>query len=288
MSEPKLRLNPELARFIPPSTADERITLRRRLLAEGCKEPLIGWQETGDLVDGHNRHRICEEEGIEYEIEWRSWPNIDAVKLFMLEVQLGRRNITDATRTLLIGLRVQFERLVGDKKGDVIKRVAGATKVSERTARRAEKLADALDAHAGPDAVKRDELLANNTHAEIIKTAPLCERCKRVGPPPLSAGPCPACKDIREGRPEKKRTKKKPTKNEYDPTRERVREVTRRMRNLEKALLALLTTKAASHLQRLSRSFDVPVVYDDKKPKWPIGRKILDMLSTLERVNFND
>jgi len=286
---PELRLNPELAKFIPPSTADERLTLRRLLLAEGCTVPLVGWLETGDLVDGHTRHRICEEEGIEYEVEWRSFPDIDAVKLFMLETQLGRRNITDQTRTLLVGMRVQFERLVGDKKGDVIKRVAGATKVSERTARRAEKLVDALDAHAAGDPVKRDKLLEEHTHTDIIKTAPLCERCKRVGPPPLKSGPCPACEDIRNGKPEAKRTKKKPKpQNEFDPHRERVREVRHRVRNLEKAVLALLTTKVGTHLMRLARSYDVPVVMDDKKATWPIAKRIQDMLSMLERTNFND
>ena len=50
----------------------------------------------------------------------------------------------------------------------------------------------------------------------------------------------------------------------------------------------VLTTKVGTHLMRLARSYDVPVVMDDKKATWPIAKRIQDMLSMLERTNFND
>lgn len=284
---PTLRINSELLKFIPPTTAEERQTLRLLLLEEGCTSPLIGWKETGDLIDGHNRHRICEEEGIEYEIEWRSFPSIEAVKWWMLRTQLGRRNVSDANRAVLIGLRMQFERLVGGNKGDVVKKVASATKVSERTVRRAEKLVDALDAHAGDDAKKRAELLENHSHRELVATAPLCERCKRVGPPPLKAGPCLACQQLRTTGHE--RTSKKPKKRtEYDPLKDKVYLLKMKVKALERGVLALLQTKASAHLIRFAKSYEMPIRHDDKKAFWPVTKKMLEMLETLAKTNLND
>lgn len=286
-STPTLRINPELLKFIPPTSAEERQQLRLLLLEEGCTEPLTGWKETGDLIDGHNRHRICEEEGIEYEIEWRSFPSIEAVKYWMLRKQLGRRNVSDANRAVLIGLRVQFERLVGNNKGDVIKKVASATKVSTRTVQRSEKLVDALDAHVGDDAAKRAELLDKHSHRDIIATAPLCDRCKRVGPPPLKSGPCKACEQLRTtGR---ERTTNKPQKRPaYDPLKDRIQTAKMKVRSLEKFVLAMLQTKAAPHLTRLAKSFDLPIRQEEKKTFWPIARKMLEMLETLGKTNLND
>ena len=44
-------VDPEFSRLIPPLAADERHRLERSLLAEGCREPLLVWQEQNLLLD---------------------------------------------------------------------------------------------------------------------------------------------------------------------------------------------------------------------------------------------
>jgi hypothetical protein len=52
-----LKINPALQSVMPPLQNNELELLTQRLLAEGCREPLVIWN--GMVVDGHTRYRIC-------------------------------------------------------------------------------------------------------------------------------------------------------------------------------------------------------------------------------------
>ena len=52
-----ITINPELQSLIPPLTAEEYAQLEANILADGCHDPLIVWQEEQTLLDGHNRLR---------------------------------------------------------------------------------------------------------------------------------------------------------------------------------------------------------------------------------------
>jgi hypothetical protein len=63
-------------------------------VAEGCRDPLIIWQEEQILLDGHHRLQICERHSLTYDVCEVSLPDLDAAKLWMIAHQLGRRNLT--------------------------------------------------------------------------------------------------------------------------------------------------------------------------------------------------
>lgn len=63
----ELNIDSELERVAPPLSENELEILREDILEHGCKFPLIVWE--GVVVDGHNRYRICHEEGIPFGIE---------------------------------------------------------------------------------------------------------------------------------------------------------------------------------------------------------------------------
>jgi biotin operon repressor len=86
--------NPELHSLIPPLTPEEYAQLEANLVAEGCRDPLVLWQEKQILLDGHNRLAICEAHGLEYRMDYVSLPDLDAAKQWMITHQLGRRNLT--------------------------------------------------------------------------------------------------------------------------------------------------------------------------------------------------
>jgi len=95
-----ITINNELLQYIDPLTANEYAALERSLLAEGCRDALVLWGDV--LVDGHNRHEICNKHGIEFKtVQNTSFSSIDDVMLWMIDNQLGRRSVTDFQRGVL-------------------------------------------------------------------------------------------------------------------------------------------------------------------------------------------
>ena len=175
--------------LFPPLSKDELGGLRESLVAEGCREPLYVWEETNILLDGHNRFELCEAEGIEYEIVYKQFPNTESAMSWVILNQLARRNMDPKNRVYLIGQMMMLRKqgLGGQKPGtgdgSTARKIADETGSSESTVHRGAKFAEAIDAHSGGDAKKREELLSNDmSRKEIISTAPkLCDRCKRIG-----------------------------------------------------------------------------------------------------------
>ena len=83
----------ELEILIPPLTSEEFKQLERNILEEGIRDPLVTWN--GILVDGHNRYRIAQEHDINYVTVEKEFADMNAVKEWMVNNQLGRRNLPD-------------------------------------------------------------------------------------------------------------------------------------------------------------------------------------------------
>jgi ParB-like chromosome segregation protein Spo0J len=97
-----LKINPELQTVVAPLTTEEYAQLRDNIQRDGLLEPITIWAEqSGTILDGHNRHAICLELGIGFKTKALSFPNIEAAKLWILEHQVGRRNLTDDQRAII-------------------------------------------------------------------------------------------------------------------------------------------------------------------------------------------
>jgi hypothetical protein len=86
----------ELKQFILPLSAEEFRALEQNILAEGCRDPLVVWKKSDNkliLVDGHNRLEICQRHNLPYKIKKIEFSNIDDAKGWMVDNQLGRRNL---------------------------------------------------------------------------------------------------------------------------------------------------------------------------------------------------
>ena len=112
----KFDISTELEKFLPETSEDEKKALRESLKLDGCLNPLTVWKEEKILVDGHNRYRLCVDMGIPFTITERSFPDIDAVKEWMLLQQLCRRNLSDQHRRWCLGQL--YERRKGQKGGN--------------------------------------------------------------------------------------------------------------------------------------------------------------------------
>jgi hypothetical protein len=97
-----LRINPELQAVVAPLTTEEYAQLRDNIQRDGLLEPITLWaEESGTILDGHNRYAICQELGIGFRTKALSFLGIEAAKLWILEHQVGRRNLTDDQRAVI-------------------------------------------------------------------------------------------------------------------------------------------------------------------------------------------
>lgn len=99
-----IRIDPEFKALIPPLSSEEKELLEKNLIAEGCIDPLILWNDT--LLDGHNRFDICRKHDIRYQTTEIELKDRSEALLWIVRHQLGRRNLTDAAR-IALALRLE-------------------------------------------------------------------------------------------------------------------------------------------------------------------------------------
>jgi hypothetical protein len=157
-----IKIDPEFRNLIPPLAPEELAQLEANIIADGCRDPLVVWENT--LLDGHNRFEICKRNGIEFAT--KDAPEYikdrEAAKDWIDKTQLGRRNITPDTFALLLGRRYNRtkKREGGSGKNQhteqldqndpvpqsTAAKLAKEHGVSEATVKRAGKFADEVDA----------------------------------------------------------------------------------------------------------------------------------------------
>jgi len=91
----------EIKNLIPPLTKEEYNGLKKSLQNEGCLDSLRVWHQEDVLIDGHHRLRICEELGIEYETMELDFDSLDEVKIWVIQNQFHRRNLSTYQKGLL-------------------------------------------------------------------------------------------------------------------------------------------------------------------------------------------
>ncbi len=117
----------ELKKLIPPLSDEEKDKLCESIILEGCRESLIIWDNAGTyiLVDGHNRYEICANEKIDFRVEVKDFKDLADVKNWMINNQLGKRNISELVKSYLRGLQYSQEKVNEDFKGNQYTKSAG-------------------------------------------------------------------------------------------------------------------------------------------------------------------
>lgn len=163
-----LIIDEEFESVIPPLSDDEFKLLEESILQEGeVYHPLVVWNNI--IVDGHHRYKILKEHPeIKYRIAERNFENrYEAISWICLN-QLGRRNLEDAQKKMLIGRKYKAEKMAlgasdgfrGNQHTKLVKeqnvplpngnstadKIASELNVSHMTVKRAEKFVDGVDA----------------------------------------------------------------------------------------------------------------------------------------------
>lgn len=106
-----LNIDKEFESVIPPLTDEEFELLKGSVLNDGeVYHPLVVWNNI--IVYGHHRYKILKEHPeIKYRITAREFENrYEAISWICLN-QLGRRNLNDAQKKMLIGRRYKTEKM---------------------------------------------------------------------------------------------------------------------------------------------------------------------------------
>ena len=228
----ELMLHPEFQTIIPPLSYEEYQQLEDNILADGeVLVPILTWN--GYIVDGHNRYRIIKKHPeLKYSTREMDFDNEYAAMVWICDNQLGRRNLTDMQRRLVISRRYEAEkqahggqeRFSGvrsmDSQNDGYKstreRLAAELGVSPRTISNAAAFTRGLDAaeEVVPGitrAILSDEITVTNSEIMAIAKAAPEERAELVAE--LSLPP----KERRERRKQREALKEAAAERESQP-----------------------------------------------------------------------
>ncbi|MHB1038396.1 MAG: ParB N-terminal domain-containing protein [Pirellulales bacterium] len=162
-----MTIDPEFEGLCPELSPEEQSLLEASIEADGCRDKIIVWANHDDtILDGHNRYRICRQFGFKFETKALTFETREEVVNWIINNQLGRRNLTKEQRTYLLGKRYNTAEKHAKNEG-----------VSAASIKRAGKFADDLDVietAAGPEA-KREILAGKSglTKREISVAAQL-------------------------------------------------------------------------------------------------------------------
>lgn len=169
-----LKIDPEFKNLIPPLTYEERELLEKNIVKEGCRDPIVVWDNT--IIDGHNRYDICTSHNIEFKIAEIELFDRNEVTNWIIDNQLGKRNAPESVKDYLRGKRYTGEKKTegGDRKSEQYKKIsdgkdyqvistahkiANQYQVSEKTIRNDEKYSQSVDKIAENSNVVPMELL---------------------------------------------------------------------------------------------------------------------------------
>jgi hypothetical protein len=172
---------PILKDLIRPLENDEIEQLRANILANGCQDSLKIWQTTQKtinpksttneeqfvLIDGHNRYKICTENNVSFAVSIMKFQSLDDVISWMIDLQLGRRNMSPNEIAYYRGLKYNQEKKIEktdnfSTTGTTVKtaqKLAEQYGINEKTIRRDAEFAKGVESLA-PE-LKRDFLNGN-------------------------------------------------------------------------------------------------------------------------------
>lgn len=183
----QLIIDPEFRDKIPPLSQDEFSKLEENILEDGeVREPLVVWHNT--IIDGHHRWAIIQKHPeIPYKVKQMDFPDKWAAIVWMCRNQLGRRNITDEQKTVLIGEAYnaqkktrgasdgfrgnQYESLVIRQSGGLPRQRGTEQLIAEKfnvglgTVTRAKRYVDSIDAAEKVSPGFRDSVLSGEVKA---------------------------------------------------------------------------------------------------------------------------
>ncbi|MGB3848420.1 MAG: ParB N-terminal domain-containing protein [Tunicatimonas sp.] len=170
-----IHINSDLQSFITPLTKDSKHQLEENIKTNGCLDPLTVWHKNnGDhvLVDGHNRYDICQRNRISFKVRLVKFSSMEEAKDWMLNHQLGRRNLNPDQLSYFRGLKYErmkkkrggYDKVLssgqsGDKTSEIL---AKEFNVSDRTILRDAEFAKGIEVIARSNPQLKTDILIGN------------------------------------------------------------------------------------------------------------------------------
>ena len=66
------------------------------MLADGIRDAIVVWNDT--IIDGHNRYQLAQEHGLNFNMYEKQYESEDHAVLWIIDNQMGRRNLSDFVR----------------------------------------------------------------------------------------------------------------------------------------------------------------------------------------------
>ena len=176
----ELKIIDELKTLIDPLTLEEFEGLKESILKEGCRDAIVLWAEQNVIIDGHNRYKICTDNNIEFKTVSISFDNIHEVKIWMINNQLSKRNVSPERQRYYRGLRYEFEKMSKGGTGanqhkqigqndPTAKKLAKEYGVSEPTIKRDAKFAKGVDLIDTIKPESKNEILSGKSELNITQ-----------------------------------------------------------------------------------------------------------------------
>lgn len=166
----EININPELRATIWPLKPEEKAALEESILSEGCRDPLVLWNNT--ILDGHNRHEICTRLKIPFKTTTVKLTDILDAKLWIRMNQISRRNLADDQRAMNAAFITELKSAIALRERAKAGREAGGKATPEQKADRLS--VKTTDKRSKPKRPKKD------TRKEVSKAAKVSERKLRA------------------------------------------------------------------------------------------------------------
>jgi len=169
-------IDEEFSRLLPPLDVQAFCSLEEDILKYGCMNPLVLWN--GILIDGYNRYTIVQKHNLPFNTISLEFDSRDEVIIFMIKLQIDRRNLSPMQLTYYRGMHYNLEKKLqgGDRhtqnnskgqndplNGNTANRLSEEYRVSPRTIKRDGQISDVIIAigKESPDA--KSEILSGKT-----------------------------------------------------------------------------------------------------------------------------
>jgi len=167
---PDLLIDPEIRSDLPAPLPEELELLEKSILAEGCRDVLVVWKGHGIILDGHNRYEICSRLGVPFRYVEMEFGSREEALLWVANNQLGRRNLTEYQKKLLVGKKLDLEKVIDKHRDEVGKFISpGGQNGHLDSVRTRERIAEELG--SSPRTIQRSSDLYHS-HQVIQEQSP--------------------------------------------------------------------------------------------------------------------
>lgn len=189
----KFKVKEEFKKLIPPLSSEEYKQLETNCIDDGIRDKIIIWD--GFIVDGHNRYEIAEKHNLHFQTEEIAFDNEEDVKVWIINLQLGRRNLVEFVKIELLQIRKEILKSLGKEKmkaGAEYTNTAGLSTIDKPVHNTRETLSKELKISSGKlaqaevvikkadektkEKLRSGEVSINNVYQEIKKEEKIIER----------------------------------------------------------------------------------------------------------------